>query len=300
VNGRLFVALGILLLITNLLCGGQYQRVSDGKALVWNNDPQPEDAVTWSGDVDKNGYATGQGTLVWYRAERAKVTGSNMPTEKRIPISSYAGKMVRGKLTGPVVAADADGKFYHGTFVDGHRTADWSAGAPRVRRGELVEAPSPAEGPAKTKTERSPAPAPTQQPPAQQPLVETAPKASPPPPPKAPAERPAPAVSDSLQSLIAPPSSLRTEVAASAPPPSPAQSTQAAPPSGELDASAAINLADDEARARGYDLDEYERPHVEHATENDTWSVAYQPKGASGKFFKVVIDEKSKKAEIKK
>ena len=295
-SARFFIAIGVLLLIVNIVCGGEYQRAMDGKTLVWNNDPKPEDAASWSGKQDKEGYATGNGTLVWYRVERARVTGSNLPAEKRVPISSYSGKMVRGKLSGPVVAADPSGKFYHGTFTNGRRTADWTAGAPRVRRGELVEAASPAEGPPRAKAEKGKAESPsaTAEARTEQPLVETAPQAS-----------PSPAgtthVSDSLQSLIAPPSSLRTEVAAGASPaPAGASSEASAATGAGLNAAEVIELADTEARGRGINLDDYRRPQVQYASDGDIWSVSYKPKTDAAKSFSVAVDGKSKKAELKR
>ena len=295
---RFFIAVGVLLLIVNIVCGGEYQRALDGKTLVWNNDPKPDDAVSWSGKQDKDGYATENGTLVWYRMQRARVTGSNLPAQKRVPISSYSGKMVHGKLTGPVIAADPSGKFYHGTFVDGRRTGDWIAGAPRVRRGELVEAAAPAEGPAREKSAKAAPAAASQETQRAQPLVETtrqtAPSSSQPPP-----------VSDSLRSLIAPPSSLRTDLTG-APSSSPAPETAAAsaPPhseaAAELNATEVIELADTEARGRGVNLDDYERPQVHYATEGDKWSVEYEPRTAEAKRFSVTVDEKTKKAELRR
>jgi hypothetical protein len=295
VNARFLITVSALLLAANGLYGGEYQRAKDG-TLVWNNNPKPEDAADWSGERDKDGYATGNGTLVWYRLQRANRTGSNIPADKRIPISSYSGKMVRGKLNGPVVAADPSGKIYHGTFVDGRRSRDWAAGARRVRRGELVEAPAPAEGPPRTKpetVETPTAPVPNQ---SEQQVVETTPKPVP--------SEGTTQVSDSLQSLTAPPSSLRTELASE--PPSPATGPQPAGVAANgLTAVEVIELADTEARGQGYNLDEYKRPQVQYNTENDTWSVSYDQKGATGtgaagKHFSVFVDEKTKKAELKK
>ncbi len=92
--------------------GGAYHVTKDGGTLVWNNHPRPGDEASWSGDCDANGYATGAGTLTW--SKRGAV------------ISRYTGKMIRGKLDGPVTNIDADGKRFHGTFVNGSKSADWS------------------------------------------------------------------------------------------------------------------------------------------------------------------------------
>lgn len=123
---------------------GTYQRTEDRKkALVWNNDPQPGDAATWSGDRDANGYATGPGTLQWFRVERGFMTGSNIAGRKRTPISSYSGTMAHGKFNGGVMTVD-HGKTYHATFADGHKKGRWTAG-PLVSKAERVETVAPAE-----------------------------------------------------------------------------------------------------------------------------------------------------------
>ena len=293
-SARVFIAVGVLLLIVNIVCGGEYLRATDGKTLVWNNDPKPDDAASWSGKADKDGYATGTGTLTWYRVQRAKLTGSNLPTDKRVPISSYSGKMVSGKLTGPVVAAEPSGKLYHGTFVNGRRTSDWTEGAPRIRRGELVETASPAEGPSRTKDEAAATPKAAAREKRPQPSVETTPQT-------APASESAAPVSDSLRSLTAPPASLRTDAAAAPLAPTPQTAQSASDESGAgLNAAEVINLADAEARTRGYNLEEYQQPQAQHSTDADTWSVAYEPKTGAAKRFSVVVDQKTKKAEVSK
>jgi hypothetical protein len=117
---------------------GSYQRTEDRKkTLVWNNDPQPGDAATWSGDRDADGYATGPGTLQWSRVERGFVTGSNVPGRKRIPISSYSGTMEHGKFEGGVTTVD-HGKTYHATFTDGHKKGQWITG-PLISKAERAE-----------------------------------------------------------------------------------------------------------------------------------------------------------------
>jgi hypothetical protein len=147
-------AAALLLGLTGAAFAGGYQRTEDGKALVWNNDPKPNDEATWSGGRDEQGYATGAGTLAWYRKQQKLVTGSNLLAKKTILISRYTGEMKHGKLDGAVVAVDASGKTYHGQFVDGHKER-WVAGAAEkeqpfterrtARRAEPLDAP--AEGP---------------------------------------------------------------------------------------------------------------------------------------------------------
>src|SRR5438477_5962498 len=159
--------------------GGVYQHTRDRRTLIWNNSPRRDDEATWSGERDSNGYATGDGTLTWYRVQRAIVTGSNIPSAKgrtvgAVIINRYSGKMVRGRFDGPVVNVDASGKMFHGRFVNGTKANDWVAGPlprtdqplnERVSKG-AVNAQPPAEGPPRFAAAASirpftPAPAPS-------------------------------------------------------------------------------------------------------------------------------------------
>ena len=149
----LFIFSGLLLLFANGVSGGgAYQRTKDGKTLIWNDDPDRNNEAIWSGSRDPNGYASGLGTLTWNRVERKAVTGSwiSSPRGRSVLVSRYLGKMVRGKLEGPVAIVDATGKTFHGTFVNGSRVGNWSAGpAPTPtsdqRRTESVHT-GPVEG----------------------------------------------------------------------------------------------------------------------------------------------------------
>jgi hypothetical protein len=149
-----------LLLFANGAYGGTYQHTRDGRTLVWNHNPKRDDEATWSGGRDSNGFATGYGTLTWYKVQRPIVTGSNIPPSRGGAASSvvsnrYSGKMVRGKFDGPVLNIDASGKMFHGTFVNGTKAKDWVAGPlPRTDQqlnepvaGSAVNAQPPAEGP---------------------------------------------------------------------------------------------------------------------------------------------------------
>ena len=133
-----------LLFASGAYAGGTYQRTENRKkTLVWNNDPQPGDAATWSGDRDADGYATGPGTLQWSRVERGFMTGSNIAGRKRIPISSYSGTMVHGKFDGGVTTVD-HGKTYHATYSDGQKNGRWIAG-PLISKADRGETAPPAE-----------------------------------------------------------------------------------------------------------------------------------------------------------
>src|SRR5713226_3360337 len=123
----------LLLLASGVYGGGIYQHTRDQRALIWNSHPKPDEEAAWSGDQDSKRYATGYGTLTWYRVQRAIVTGSNIaPSTGRagsgIVINRYSGKMVLGKFDGPVVNIDASGKMLHSTFVNGIKVTDWVAG----------------------------------------------------------------------------------------------------------------------------------------------------------------------------
>ena len=156
----LFVCTTLLLFANGAYGDGVYQHTRDKRTLIWNNYPRRDDEPTWSGQRDSNGFATGYGTLTWYRVQRAVVTGSNIPSSKgrtvgAVVINRYSGKMVRGRFDGPVVNVDASGKMFHGTLVKGTKANDWVAGplprtdqqlSERVSRSAVNPQP-PAEGP---------------------------------------------------------------------------------------------------------------------------------------------------------
>src|SRR5438874_6923912 len=153
VKARRFIVFGALLLLLILakgaLADGAYQRTDDRKkTLVWNNNPKPDDTATWSGGRDAEGYATGPGTLQWFRTDRSFTTGSNVFSPKKTLISSYSGTMVHGKFSGGVMTVD-HGTTYHATFVDGHNNGRWTAG-PVVTKAESAEPAAAAEKPERT------------------------------------------------------------------------------------------------------------------------------------------------------
>src|SRR5437773_336837 len=148
-----FIVFGALLLLLILakgaLADGAYQRTDDRKkTFVWNNNPKPDDTATWSGGRDAEGYATGPGTLQWFRTDRSFTTGSNVFSPKKTLISSYSGTMVHGKFSGGVMTVD-HGTTYHATFVDGHQNGRWTAG-PVVTKAESAEPAAAAEKPERT------------------------------------------------------------------------------------------------------------------------------------------------------
>jgi hypothetical protein len=228
--------------------------------------------------------------------------------------------MIRGKFEGSVVNVDANGKTFHGTFVDGRKASDWAAGpapdpssprdesvSPRrpdltglsdqqanehVPRAELVEAP--AEGP-------SPMPD-------HSPLVaaaiygatrQTSQDLSAP----AARETRSPAI-NSVRSITTPPSSLRMNVVADASLQASTSSTASSPPARpRLTTAEVIGLADAEARTQGYDLGEYQRPQVNYIPADDAWLVFYDQTdvggvGEIGKHISVSVEDKTKKTSV--
>jgi hypothetical protein len=305
----------LLLLATGAYAGGTYQRTKDGKTVVWNNYPRRGDAATWSGRRDAKGYATGYGTLTWYTKERAIVTGSNLPSPRHTVIGRYSGKMVRGKLNGPVVNVDPNGKTFHGTYAKGKKTRDWTVGlaphpsSPREEPVQLAdrtdiasnEAPhqgavaeAPAEGPSSVQAPEVKSQEPeiidrsANQPSSGSAVTET------------------PRTDDSLRSLTNPPSSLRTNVFADASPQASIPSADlSSPDRPRLTLAEVIDLADAEARGQGYDLREYQRSEVHYSTAEDTWSVSYDQKfvdangmAEAGKHFSISVGDKTKKASF--
>ena len=89
--------------------------------------------MSWSGSRDGEGYATGRGSLTYYRVNWKRVTGSNIPTGKPIMARQFSGKMVRGKFQGVIEMTTADGTTTHAKFADGVPAGKWlNGGAPEA------------------------------------------------------------------------------------------------------------------------------------------------------------------------
>ncbi len=63
-----------------------------------------------------------------------------------------------------------------------------------------------------------------------------------------------------------------------------------------------MDIADIEARTRGYDLGEYQLPKAEYNAADDTWSVSYigREGDKKAKHLSVIVQDNSGKAEVKK
>jgi hypothetical protein len=114
-------------------------------------------------------------------------------------------------------------------------------------------------------------------------------------------------VDNSIRTLTGPPSSLHVKTPPETNPPTQISTppiAAASPPTAgsKLTAVQAMDIADIEARTKGYDLGEYQLPKAEYNAASDTWSVAYVARDAdkaAGK-LSVTIQDKTGKAEIKK
>jgi hypothetical protein len=106
----------------------------------------------------------------------------------------------------------------------------------------------------------------------------------------------------SLNSLVGPPSSLRSNSSSSP------ENKEAVSPSktdGPLNESEAVNLADNEARVQGCPLDSYERPKVDHSKVKGKWALFYAlKKSETGSNlpagFSATVEDKTRKVEIRK
>lgn len=116
-----------------VLAEGAYQKTKDGRTQVWNSDPKEGDSATWSGGRDREGYATGFGTLTWYKPRQRVQTKSNIfGSAKEAIYARYFGNMVRGKFEGPV-NAHSKGKVGYAIFDNGVRTTAWKPGSAPTR-----------------------------------------------------------------------------------------------------------------------------------------------------------------------
>ena len=119
-SARFIFVCGTLLLLLGIAHGeGNYQRTRNGKTLVWNEHAKAGDQATWSGGRNRDGYARGFGTLVWYTKE----AGSTKPQL----YARYWGNLVDGKFNGPV-NVHSKKKTHHAIFADGARVTRWTPG----------------------------------------------------------------------------------------------------------------------------------------------------------------------------
>ena len=329
-SGRFLFVCGALLVFANVALGdGTYQRTRDGKTFVWNNYPKPGDEATWSGGRDREGYARGFGTLIWYTVEPESETSFAKPAL----YARYWGNMVRGKLNGPV-NVHSKKKTRYAIFADGARTTRWAAGPAPSRAGAQQRAaiakksPSRTGGPSRTgravaeeETQRSTFDSQQQaEAPAEGPQSGGAVKAQSPSSKSAIAESsqlstnasaartnsepsegwPKIDIDDSLRLLVWPPRSLRMRRGSLA-----GANPEAAAPAANarLTKEEVVDLADAVARSRGYDLIEYQRPEPQYDPADQTWSLLYDQTPVDGtaeigKHFSVAVGDKTKRTVL--
>ena len=104
----------------------------------------------------------------------------------------------------------------------------------------------------------------------------------------------------SVNSLVGPPSSLRTTTETSTPKTETETSTSR--DNAPLTEAEAIDLADAEARRQGAPLDDYQRPKVDHSAVKGKWTLFYGLKesGSSGGAFTATVEDKTRKVEVRK
>jgi len=159
VSARFVFFCGTLLLLIAAVARGEgnYQQTRNGKTLVWNDHPKAGDTATWSGGRNRDGYARGFGTLIWYTKD------PNF--DKPQLYARYWGNMVQGKFNGPI-NVHSKKKTHHAIFADGARVTRWSPGPARSRMtpqqialvakrnsAAVQEPESPSEGPLPERSE---------------------------------------------------------------------------------------------------------------------------------------------------
>jgi hypothetical protein len=162
-----------LIVTASAFGAGEYQPAKDGKTMVWNGTPKAGESVSWSGDRDKENYASGFGDLTWYNS-----TGK--------VYALYYGNMVRGKFEG-AVNVHSNGHTAHAYFVGGDRVTGWARGAAPAKmdvppeaitekRKEADRAAAPKREIAKERTEAGESPKPAAKKPKVENVVVTTPK----------------------------------------------------------------------------------------------------------------------------
>lgn len=323
-RGVLFclITIGLFLGAGTVSAKGRYQRTRDGRTLVWNEFPNAGEAATWSGRRDKDGYATGPGTLTWYRFERDVLTGSNIAAGRYSVVAQRSGKMVHGRFEGSASETAETETQATPSATPAPKAIDKTA---KEKPKMVVTPPAPREVPSPAATfapstppvAAAPRPTPTATPTPASATVVTTPTGSASP----------SSVSDSLRLLTSPPSSLQsnekteassTSSEASATPssspaatpestPAPTANPVSTPPPAagrpQLSAGEVVEMAESEARSQGYDVGEFERARPRYDVTNETWTVTYDQRladGTAGKHFSVKIEDKTKKKTLEK
>ena len=117
VNLKLLLIAATLLFVSIGANAGEWIADSKTKCKVWNDNPQPNETISWSGDCG-DGYAYGSGIIIWYKNGKEN--------------TRYKGAMFRGKHAGKGTITWSNGDKYEGDFVEnqvtGKGTITWSNG----------------------------------------------------------------------------------------------------------------------------------------------------------------------------
>jgi hypothetical protein len=106
-----FLAAIILIFSSLTALAGDYIKDKEQNCFVWDNSPSNNTAVSWIGDVDKDGFANGFGLTIWYKDTDFQV--------------GYFGTMQKGRFNGLIKSFDLNDNFKQGNWVDGDRGDDW-------------------------------------------------------------------------------------------------------------------------------------------------------------------------------
>ena len=98
------ITFSLLLICSVVSYAGEWIADKKSGCQVWNENPAANETINYSGTCS-NGKAHGKGAVQWLT--------------DGIPISSYDGEFVEGKLTGKGVLFDKNGENYEGNFLDG-------------------------------------------------------------------------------------------------------------------------------------------------------------------------------------
>ncbi len=300
----------LVLFVALFLCAeargeGAYQQTAGRKTLVWNDGAGPNELADWSGQRDEDGYATGYGTLIWYRTVKRNVIGSHIPFTRKVIVSRISGNMKHGKLEPTAEEARTARKTARPKVIDEGRTVSPPRSAelsdPSEKPSAAVTESGKTDRPSldsesirQQTTQRAIAPLSADPssltlssiPHEQASENDAARKA---------AEAGSSHGHDDLRALTGPPASLRTDPVNGAAPP-------ASPVRPHLSKAEVIRLADEQARSDGYSVVDYQRRQVIYSAPNDTWSVSYNQKpgdgAAASKHFGVTVEDKTNRTSL--
>jgi len=140
---KLFSGFMVVLLVcgpgaTSALAAGKWQQVENRRGgAVWNANPKPNEAVTWTGEC-VNGRADGTGNQTWRFSKDGQWRESH-----------YKGAMRKGKSNGHGVYVSASGAKYEGGWKDGknhgigiYMWANGNGNKGKWKEGKLTGRPS--------------------------------------------------------------------------------------------------------------------------------------------------------------